>query len=174
LDAGHDVRLCGSHVPVERRAEFSSTRISNPRDRGNRFDLYLMRRWIISAPSGPKVSGCGVRRRLALLPRKPRRESLVRFGPDWVAQAVNGVGGSQYWKNTATFVVWDDWGGFYDHVTPQQSSNYELGFRVPLIAISRIRQPAEIYRKKTSVPHRSVTRIGRPTTSPICSITHKH
>jgi len=57
-------------------------------------------------------------------------------GPDWVAQVVNAVGGSQYWTNTAIFVVWDDWGGFYDHVTPQQFNNYELGFRVPLIAIS--------------------------------------
>lgn len=32
--------------------------------------------------------------------------------------------------------MWDDWGGFCDHVTPQQFNNYELGFRVPLIAIS--------------------------------------
>ena len=57
-------------------------------------------------------------------------------GPDWVAQVVNAVGGSAYWKNTVIFVVWDDWGGFYDHVAPQQLNNYELGFRVPLIAIS--------------------------------------
>ena len=24
------------------------------------------------------------------------------------------------WNSTAIFVVWDDWGGFYDHVVPPQ------------------------------------------------------
>jgi phospholipase C len=57
-------------------------------------------------------------------------------GPSWIAQIVNAVGGSQYWNNTAIFVTWDDWGGWYDHVSPPQYNYYELGFRVPLIAIS--------------------------------------
>src|SRR5579863_10095290 len=30
----------------------------------------------------------------------------------------------------------DDWGGWYDHVAPQQYNYYELGFRVPMIVIS--------------------------------------
>ena len=30
---------------------------------------------------------------------------------------------------------WDDWGGWYDHVEPAVYNSYELGFRVPLIAI---------------------------------------
>ena len=57
-------------------------------------------------------------------------------GPAWVASVVNAVGNSPYWANTAIFVTWDDWGGWYDHVLPQQFNYYELGFRVPLIAIS--------------------------------------
>jgi len=57
-------------------------------------------------------------------------------GPSWVASVVNGVGNSQYWQNTAIFVLWDDWGGWYDHVPPQQFNAIELGFRVPLIVIS--------------------------------------
>ena len=57
-------------------------------------------------------------------------------GPSWVASVVNAIGGSQYWNSTAIFVVWDDWGGWYDHVAPQQYNSYELGFRVPLIVIS--------------------------------------
>jgi phospholipase C len=56
-------------------------------------------------------------------------------GPDWVASVVNAIGESSYWNNTVIFVTWDDWGGWYDHVTPQQYNSYELGFRVPLIAI---------------------------------------
>jgi phospholipase C len=57
-------------------------------------------------------------------------------GPSWVASVVNAIGKSSYWNSTAIFVTWDDWGGFYDHVTPPQYNSYELGFRVPLIAIS--------------------------------------
>ncbi len=57
-------------------------------------------------------------------------------GPSWVASVVNAIGESQYWDNTAIFVVWDDWGGWYDHVAPQVYDSYELGFRVPLIVIS--------------------------------------
>ena len=57
-------------------------------------------------------------------------------GPSWVASVVNAIGESQYWKSTAIFVTWDDWGGWYDHVAPQILDQDELGFRVPLIVIS--------------------------------------
>jgi phospholipase C len=57
-------------------------------------------------------------------------------GPSWVASVVNEIGESDYWKSTAIFIVWDDWGGWYDHVTPVRYNSYELGFRVPLIVIS--------------------------------------
>jgi phospholipase C len=57
-------------------------------------------------------------------------------GPSWVASVVNAIGNSQYWSSTAIFVVWDDWGGWYDHVSPTILNSYELGFRVPLIVIS--------------------------------------
>ena len=36
-------------------------------------------------------------------------------GPAWVSSVVDAIGQSQYWQNTAVFVVWDDWGGWYDH-----------------------------------------------------------
>jgi len=57
-------------------------------------------------------------------------------GPSWVAAVVNAIGESPYWKDTAIFVTWDDWGGWYDHVKPPRYNSYELGFRVPLIVIS--------------------------------------
>src|SRR5579859_252614 len=41
-------------------------------------------------------------------------------GPSWVASVVNAIGNSPYWKNTAIFITWDDWGGWYDHVPPPQ------------------------------------------------------
>ncbi len=57
-------------------------------------------------------------------------------GPGWVAAVVNAVGESPYWRDTAIFVLWDDWGGWYDHVAPPQTATNGLGFRVPFIAIS--------------------------------------
>ncbi|MGA9946034.1 MAG: alkaline phosphatase family protein [Candidatus Cybelea sp.] len=57
-------------------------------------------------------------------------------GPSWVASVVNAVGESPYWNNTAIFILWDDWGGFYDHDTPTIYNSFELGFRVPLIVVS--------------------------------------
>ena len=57
-------------------------------------------------------------------------------GPSWVASVVNAVGSSSYWSSTAIIVVWDDWGGWFDHVAPQQRNSFELGMRVPMMVIS--------------------------------------
>jgi phospholipase C len=57
-------------------------------------------------------------------------------GPSWVASLVNAVGESKYWDSTAIFIIWDDWGGFFDPVVPVYEDYDGLGFRVPLIAIS--------------------------------------
>jgi phospholipase C len=68
-------------------------------------------------------------------------------GPSWVASIVNAIGGSStcdantgYWHNTTIFITWDDWGGWYDHeapsILPGPQGDYQLGLRVPLIAVS--------------------------------------
>jgi phospholipase C len=58
-------------------------------------------------------------------------------GPSWIAQVVNAIGMSPAWKTTAILVVWDDWGGWYDHVAPPGTRRYGgLGFRVPLLAVA--------------------------------------
>jgi phospholipase C len=57
-------------------------------------------------------------------------------GPAWVAQVVNAIGHSPYWSNCAILIMWDDWGGFYDHVPPPQYNDQSLGNRVPLIVVS--------------------------------------
>jgi phospholipase C len=58
------------------------------------------------------------------------------FGPSWVSALVNAVGESKFWKTTAIFVQWDDWGGLYDHVAPPHLGYDGVGFRVPLLVIS--------------------------------------
>jgi phospholipase C len=57
-------------------------------------------------------------------------------GPQWVASVVNAIGESPYWNSTAIFVMWDEWGGWYDHVPPPHLDFDGLGFRVPLLVIS--------------------------------------
>jgi phospholipase C len=59
-----------------------------------------------------------------------------QYGPDWVASIVNAVGEGPLWNSTAIIVVWDDWGGWYDHVAPPELDRMGLAFRVPLIVIS--------------------------------------
>jgi phospholipase C len=68
------------------------------------------------------------------------------LGPSWVASIVNAVGNSRYWSNSAIFIVWDDWGGWYDHVPPKIFDSYEYGFRVPMIVVSP-------YAKKAYISH---------------------
>jgi phospholipase C len=67
-------------------------------------------------------------------------------GPSWVAAVVNAIGNSPFWSNTAIFITWDDWGGWYDHVPPTIVNSYEYGFRVPLIVVSP-------YAKRAYVSH---------------------
>ncbi|MBV8198496.1 MAG: hypothetical protein JO263_10200 [Candidatus Eremiobacteraeota bacterium] len=58
-------------------------------------------------------------------------------GPSWVASVVNAIGQSPYWQSTAIIIVWDDWGGFYDHVPPPFFDHWGgLGFRVPMLVVS--------------------------------------
>jgi phospholipase C len=57
-------------------------------------------------------------------------------GPDWIASIVNAIGKSQYWDSTVLFVLWDDYGGWYDHVAPQEVDYDGLGIRVPLLMVS--------------------------------------
>jgi phospholipase C len=57
-------------------------------------------------------------------------------GPSWVASIVNAIGTSRYWNDTAILLLWDDWGGWYDHVPPPQIDRVSLGMRVPLLVIS--------------------------------------
>jgi phospholipase C len=57
-------------------------------------------------------------------------------GPAWVASIVDAVGGSPFWNSTAIFILWDEWGGWYDHVAPPRVDYDGLGFRVPLLVIS--------------------------------------
>ena len=98
-------------------------------------------------------------------------------GPDWVASIANAVGQSKYWNSTAIIVMWDDWGGWFDHVNPPQYADPQtharegLGFRVPLIVISPYAKPGYISHNQheiASTLHFIERTFGLP---PIC---HPH
>ena len=79
--------------------------------------------------------------------------SGITAGQEYVASLVNAIMQSPYWANTAIFVSWDDWGGFYDHVVPPvvdknatKQSVQGYGFRVPGLLISA-------YAKKGYIDH---------------------
>jgi phospholipase C len=57
-------------------------------------------------------------------------------GENQSASYINAVMNGSDWGSTAIFVVWDEWGGFYDHMPPPQPDFVQYGFRVPFIAIS--------------------------------------
>jgi len=57
-------------------------------------------------------------------------------GQRFVAQMVNAATQGPDWGSTAIFVVWDDWGGFYDHVAPPRIDLNGYGIRVPGLMVS--------------------------------------
>src|SRR4051794_16399666 len=71
----------------------------------------------------------------------------VRLGQAWMADVVRAFVGSKCYRRGALFIVYDEWGGFFDHVRPPRvrdaraSSTLEedfgkLGFRTPAVAVS--------------------------------------
>jgi phospholipase C len=69
-------------------------------------------------------------------PILPHRDQSVCAGENWTVAAMNALQQSPYWKNTAVVVIWDDFGGFYDHVTPPQYDIMGLGPRTPALIMS--------------------------------------
>jgi phospholipase C len=80
----------------------------------------------------------------------------VRLGQAWMADVVNAFVRSPCYRRGALFIVYDEWGGFFDHVLPpsvadvRSSSDLDedfgqMGFRIPAVAISPYarRRPAD-------------------------------
>jgi phospholipase C len=62
--------------------------------------------------------------------------ALITTGETYVTGLINAIMRSPEWSSTAIFVAWDDWGGFYDHVTPPLVDINGYGLRVPALVIS--------------------------------------
>jgi phospholipase C len=81
----------------------------------------------------------------------------VRLGQAFMSDIVHAFIESPNWERGALFIVYDEWGGFFDHVRPpsvpddRRSSNIDadfglMGFRIPAVVISP-------YAQRNSVSH---------------------
>ncbi len=51
----------------------------------------------------------------------------VKQGMQWTVDRVKQVASSPFWKTSAIFITWDDWGGWYDHVPPPLKDKWPGG-----------------------------------------------
>jgi phospholipase C len=71
-------------------------------------------------------------------------------GENYAVRVLNAVMSGPQWDSSALFLVWDDWGGFYDHVDPPvverwvDGTPFRYGHRVPCIVISPYARPGFI------------------------------
>ena len=65
-------------------------------------------------------------------------------GENWTVTQINAVMQGRDWDSTVIFLMWDDFGGFYDHVPPPTLDSFGLGPRVPLIIISPYAKPNHV------------------------------
>jgi phospholipase C len=70
----------------------------------------------------------------------------ISRGQAFVTRYINAVmqGPRDQWLHSAVFVVWDDWGGFYDHVKPPVVDENGWGLRVPSFMVSPWAKPGFI------------------------------
>ncbi|HZY45680.1 MAG TPA: alkaline phosphatase family protein, partial [Anaerolineae bacterium] len=61
---------------------------------------------------------------------------------NYAVRVLNAIMHGPQWNSTAVILVWDDWGGFFDHVEPPtvetlaDGTPFRYGFRVPCLVIS--------------------------------------
>ncbi len=60
----------------------------------------------------------------------------LESGQRFVKTLIQELMRSNYWDSTAFLLLYDDWGGWYDHVTPPQVDPYGYGLRVPGLLVS--------------------------------------
>lgn len=88
----------------------------------------------------------------------------VRRGENWTVRQINAVMQSPVWPRSAILVVWDEWGGFWDHVKPpvvQKEKGFfgqaiRYGYRIPCLVIAPHAKRG--YVSRTLYSHASVLR----------------
>ncbi len=73
----------------------------------------------------------------------------IRAGESFLARTYRAVTTGRDWKHTVMVVNFDEWGGFFDHVPPQEAPDvnpaFKLrGFRVPCMIVSPFSAPGAV------------------------------
>jgi phospholipase C len=88
-----------------------------------------------------------------VMPSAPDSEhspALVSTGQKHVGSLIDAIASGPNWDDTAIFLAWDDWGGFYDHVAPPVVDAMGYGLRVPGLLISA-------YARKNYIDHQTLS-----------------
>jgi phospholipase C len=87
----------------------------------------------------------------------------VTKGSDWTASQVQAVVAAGLWPQVAIFITWDDWGGWWDHVTPPEmekwkdGTQFRFGGRVGCLVLSPYARKGHISKAQHS--HVSLVRF---------------
>jgi phospholipase C len=71
----------------------------------------------------------------------------------WLGEQVVALAAGGGWAESALIVVWDDWGGFWDHVTPpvvarwRDGTPFRYGLRTPLLLLGGRVRPGTVYHR---------------------------
>jgi phospholipase C len=73
----------------------------------------------------------------------------IRAGESWLYQTYRAVTTGRDWKHTVLVINFDEWGGFFDHVPPDEAPDVDpafalRGFRVPCVIVSPFSAPGAI------------------------------
>lgn len=124
-----DFGQCGDYVPQENPFQFFTSTHSSP----NVTD-YLNFKANLDVDQIPAVSF------IQIGPAKDTHpgsgSGSLATGLGWLNTFIQHVQSTPEWSNTAIIVLWDEGGGFWDHVPPPQVGSQGYGFRVPMLVIS--------------------------------------
>jgi len=87
----------------------------------------------------------------------------ITVGENYQVSEINAIIQGGLWENTAIFITWDDWGGFYDHVKPPvvelwpDGTPFRYGPRVPLLVLGGYARTGYIFHGLSSFV--SITRF---------------
>lgn len=77
-------------------------------------------------------------------PENEHPPSSTCLGENWTVNNLNALLNGPDGASSAVFLVWDDFGGFYDHMSPPSLDRFGLGPRVPFLIISPYAKPGYI------------------------------
>ena len=73
----------------------------------------------------------------------------ITDGMRWTVDQINAIVAGGLWPKTAIFITWDDWGGWFDHVTPAIVETWDS---------ARAQRPADAFPEYNGQPFRHGSR----------------